>query len=136
MALTVIDLQTFRLPDAVTLPLAAVGVLHASLADAPPLWHLASAAIGYLALYAVSFAYRHFRGRDGLGLGDAKLLGAAGAWVGAEALPSILLMAAVSALLVILVLRIAGHKLSSGDAIPFGPFLAVGTWIAWTHGTF
>ena len=66
----------------------------------------------------------------------AKLLAAAGAWLGAEALPSVVLMAAVSALLLILGARIAGHKLSSGDAIPFGPFLALGTWIAWIHGTF
>src|SRR3546814_12547732 len=52
------------------------------------------AVAGYGALLGISGGYRLFRGREGLGLGDVKLLGALGAWFGWQALPFILLFAA------------------------------------------
>lgn len=136
VALTVIDLQSFRLPDLLTLPLAGAGLLLIALTEGPLAWHLASAIIGFIALYGISLGYRHLRGRDGLGLGDAKLLAAAGAWLGAEALPPVVLVAALAAILVVTAARFAGRALSAGDAIPFGPFLALGIWIAWVYGAF
>src|SRR5215472_5053780 len=89
------------------------------------------AAAGYLALHAVAFIYRRLRGRDGLGEGDAKLLAAAGAWVGASALPQVVLIAALAGLFAAGCLHLAGYRLRGTSAMPFGPFLAFATWIVW-----
>jgi leader peptidase (prepilin peptidase)/N-methyltransferase len=75
--------------------------------------------------------YRAIRGRDGLGGGDAKLLAAAGAWVGVRALPQVVLFAAIAGLVAAAGLRIAGVRLGAQSALPFGPFLALATWLVW-----
>ena len=80
--------------------------------------------------------YRALRGREGLGQGDAKLLAASGAWVGASAVPQVILGAAASALLVAACLRLAGMRLAAHSALPFGPFLALATWLIWVFGPF
>lgn len=131
-----IDLRTWLLPDRLTLPLIAFGLAAAvlfapsNLAD-----RAAAAALGYLALWAVARIYRRLRGRDGLGLGDAKLLAAAGAWVGVLALPQVVLLAACAALVAALGLALAGAvRLRGTTALPFGPFLALATWAVWLWG--
>ncbi|MGH7111780.1 MAG: prepilin peptidase, partial [Stellaceae bacterium] len=83
---------------------------------------------------AVAWIYKKTRGGDGLGGGDAKLFAAAGAWVGALALPSVILVAALSALLAAALLRLAGVRLTARSAIPFGPFLALALWLVWLLG--
>jgi leader peptidase (prepilin peptidase)/N-methyltransferase len=126
-ALTVIDLRTYRLPDIITLPLIAAGVLAAWLIGSPVWLSALGAALGYGVLVAVEKAYERTRGRQGLGRGDAKLFAAGGAWCGALALPFILLAASVSALLYVGVLKlVTGRALSADDMIAFGPFLAFG----------
>ena len=62
-----------------------------------------------------------------MGYGDFKLLAALGAWFGWQALPQLLMTAAVSGLVYALYLVLAGRQ-SSANAIPFGPFLAVAGW--------
>jgi leader peptidase (prepilin peptidase)/N-methyltransferase len=94
VALSVIDLATMRLPDAITLPLIIAGPPIAwALGWDDPLWRFVGAGGGFLALFAVAEGYRALRGRAGLGLGDAKLFAAAGAWLGIGGLPSVLLWA-------------------------------------------
>ena len=69
------------------LPLIVLGLAAAWGLAPDELWdRVAGAMCGYLLLWAVAWVYRRLRGRDGLGLGDAKLLAAAGAWVGAGGL--------------------------------------------------
>jgi leader peptidase (prepilin peptidase)/N-methyltransferase len=132
IALSVIDLQSFRLPDLGTLPLIAAGLGLAWLLGWDNLWwRIAAAAAGYLALLGFETLYRLLRGRAGLGMGDAKLLAAAGAWLGLEALPLVLLAACALATLAVLALVVAGNRLGLGTRIPFGPFLALGLWIVW-----
>jgi leader peptidase (prepilin peptidase)/N-methyltransferase len=53
------------------------------------------AIIGYLSLFSVAWLYQKIRRQTGLGLGDAKLFAALGAWFGWQALPSILLVASL-----------------------------------------
>jgi leader peptidase (prepilin peptidase) / N-methyltransferase len=99
-----VDLYSYRLPDLLTVPLAVAGLFVFSWTGAGPLWWSAlSVALGFLALAGIGYAYRYVRGRAGLGLGDAKLLGAAGAWLGAGALPNVLLWATCAALVCVLV---------------------------------
>lgn len=138
IALSVRDLRTFRLPDALTLPLAAAGVAAAWLLGNDPVWRLVSAFAGYLALRVLIAAYRWWRGLDGMGLGDAKLLAAAGAWLGVEGLPTTVLVACISGLVLAaagtLASGAAGRKRLWTDRLPFGPHIALGTWIVWLYG--
>jgi len=127
LAAALVDRRTLFLPDLLTLPLAAGGLLAAwaGLAPASPLGSLAGALLGFAGTALVGEAYRRLRGREGLGLGDAKLLAAAGAWLGPRALPLVLLIGATSALLA--ALATGAHRRPT-EPIPFGPWLALGFW--------
>jgi len=135
LALGWIDIRRWLLPDALTLPLVIAGLAAAAAFDPEQLTDRAlGAALGYLGLRAVALLYRALRRREGLGHGDAKLLAASGAWVGAMALPQVVFGAAVAALIAAAGLRLAGVPLSAGSALPFGPFLALATWLVWLIG--
>jgi leader peptidase (prepilin peptidase) / N-methyltransferase len=137
LALGWIDLRQWLLPDALTLPLVIAGLAAAAILDPEQLTDRSlGAALGYLGLRLVATLYRALRGREGLGAGDAKLLAASGAWVGASALPQVIFGAAASALLVAACLRLAGVRLAAHSALPFGPFLALATWLIWVFGPF
>ena len=135
LALGWIDLRSWLLPDAVTLPLIIAGLAAAFLFNPEQLTERAlGAALGYACLVAIAALYRAWRGREGLGGGDAKLLAASGAWLGAAALPQVILFAALSALAAAACLRLAGVRLGIHSALPFGPFLALATWVLWLLG--
>jgi leader peptidase (prepilin peptidase) / N-methyltransferase len=135
LALGWIDLRTWLLPDVLTLPLVVLGLLAALALDPEDLAdRAAAAAVGYLTLRTIGWVYERLRGREGLGQGDAKLLAAAGAWLGTAALPQVILLAAASALLSAAALGLAGTRLRAHTAIPFGPFLALATWPIWLFG--
>ena len=121
--LSYVDWKTYRLPNILTKPLIALGLiynLNVSL-DAYP--YLLGAILGYAIFWAVETAYRLIRKREGLGRGDAKLLAAGGAWCGALALPFIILIASSAALIYILP---KPKSERAGIKLAFGPFLAAG----------
>jgi leader peptidase (prepilin peptidase) / N-methyltransferase len=135
LALGWIDLRSWLLPDALTLPLIIAGLVAGFLFNPDQLTDRAlGAALGYLTLMVIAALYRAFRGREGLGGGDAKLLAASGAWLGAAVLPEAILFAALSALAAAACLRLAGLRLGIHSALPFGPFLALATWVLWLWG--
>lgn len=135
IALSLIDLRTMRLPDAITLPLIAAGPLAAlALGWDGVLWRVGSAAAGFLLLFAVAHGYRALRGRAGLGLGDAKLLAAAGAWLGLEGLPSVVAWGSITALVAVAAAILLGRQVEASSRVPFGPFLAFGFWVVWLYG--
>jgi len=129
-----IDAACFLLPDMLTLPLllAGLGVAIASVPE-DAFWHALGAACGYLGLRGIAAAYRALRGRDGLGAGDAKLLAAAGAWLGIGALPSLVLVAAVAGLVWAGLAGLAGRSMHATTDVPFGPFLAASFWLLWLY---
>jgi leader peptidase (prepilin peptidase) / N-methyltransferase len=132
LALGWIDLRCWLLPDALTLPLVVAGLgAEACLNPAGLTACAVGAMLGYLGLRLVGWGYRMLRSREGIGQGDAKLLAASGAWLGAAALPQVILLAASTALIVALGLRLAGIRLGARSALPFGPFLAFATWLLW-----
>jgi len=134
IALAFIDLEHFLLPDRITLPLLAVGLLVNAIGGfTDPLSALIGAVSGYGILWAVYHAYRALTGREGFGYGDFKLLGALGAWLGWQLLPLVILLSAgVGAAIGITLILIRRHQRS--EPLPFGPFLAGAGWLALLWG--
>ncbi|MEM7620869.1 MAG: A24 family peptidase [Pseudomonadota bacterium] len=131
-----IDMRIQSIPDVLSLGLLVGGLCIVSLMSSALLIpHFLAAGAGLLFFAALSYIYYKWRGRYGLGLGDAKLFGAAGAWVGLLGLPSVLLWATLSALGVV-VLRVMFDKtFATTQRIAFGPYLAFGLWIVWLFGS-
>jgi leader peptidase (prepilin peptidase) / N-methyltransferase len=135
LALAAIDFRHFLLPDVLSLPLTPAGLAVAWAIDPALLAdHALGAMIGFAAFAVIAWIYRKLRGREGLGLGDAKLLAAAGAWLGWRALPGVVVIAAVVALALALAGALAGGKLAWTSRIAFGPHLALGFWLVWLFG--
>ncbi|MBV9653235.1 MAG: prepilin peptidase [Acetobacteraceae bacterium] len=129
-----IDAGYFVLPDAITLPAVVAGLAAtwwldpAAIAD-----HAAAAMFGYGVFRGIALAYRRLRGRDGLGAGDAKLLAASGAWLGLSSLPSVVLAAALLGLMWAALLAWREGAMTRLTPIPFGPSLALATWLIWLY---
>jgi leader peptidase (prepilin peptidase)/N-methyltransferase len=126
MYLSYIDFRTFRLPDLITLPLIMAGIFFNQFSSSGFVdisSSIIGALLGYGSLWLLNILYRLLRNQDGIGMGDAKLLAALGAWLGWTALPSILLIASITGVIGGLI-YLKWHKQSSRQAFPFGPFLA------------
>ncbi len=134
IALAFIDLEHFLLPDRITLPLLAAGLLVNAIGGfTDPLSAVIGAVSGYGLLWAVYHAYRALTGREGFGYGDFKLLGALGAFLGWQLLPLIILLSAgVGAIIGIALILLRRHQRS--EPLPFGPFLAGAGWLALLWG--
>lgn len=134
IALAGIDLRTQLLPDQITLPLLWLGLLLALV----PMFVTATsaiigAAIGYLSLWSVYWAFKLITGKEGMGYGDFKLLAALGAWMGPTALlPVILLSSLIGALVGGAMIALRRHD--SQVPIPFGPFIAAAGWVWFVAG--
>jgi prepilin signal peptidase PulO-like enzyme (type II secretory pathway) len=125
--LAYIDWRTFRLPNAITLPMIFLGIAFNVISDTRftnPSAALIGACLGYGSLWILNSGYRLLKGQNGIGMGDAKLLGALGAWLGWSALPSILLTASLTGLVGgIIWLKWRNFQLQ--EAFPFGPFIVI-----------
>lgn len=135
LALAWIDLRHLLLPDVLTLPLVLAGLAATWWLDpSATVDHALGAMLGYLLLRGVELGYRALRGRDGLGQGDAKLMAAAGAWVGWQGLPFVLVAAALCGIVLAVAMHLARRDADQriGDApIPFGPCIALALWGVW-----
>lgn len=121
LPLAILDWRHFWLPDRLTAVLAVAGLVAGGFLSGVPLVHrLIGGAAGFGALALIAAAYRRARSREGLGQGDAKLLGAIGLWLGWAAMPAIVLAASL--------LGVAGavaKRQGSGQAVAFGTQLAI-----------
>ena len=132
LTLAWIDANTFRLPDVLTLPLIVLGLAEAYWLEPDRLLSRTIAVVGgFGVLWLLATGYRLLRKREGLGLGDAKLIAAIGAWVGFEALPWVAVFGSVLAMVWALGLRLRGTRITRTLRIPFGPFLAAAGWGIW-----
>jgi len=134
IALAVIDYDTQLLPDDITLPLLWAGLLLNSSGGFVDLKSAVIGAVaGYLSLWSVYWLFKLATGKEGMGYGDFKLLGAIGAWLGWQVLILVVLLSAVvGAAVGISLIVFAGHGRSK--PIPFGPFLAAAGVIAMFYG--
>ena len=135
LALAAADFKYFLLPDFLTLPLIGAGLLAVWLLEPNLLGASIGGVIaGYAFVVILREAYRRLRGREGMGMGDAKLLAASGAWAGWEGLPSVILIAALTGLAYALLRFGRNGSLALTSRVPFGAFLCLGTWIVWLYG--
>ena len=141
LVVTFIDIEYYIIPDVISFPGMALGLAAAAVNQLWAAYHggaplftppvvptIAAALWGLLAgggfLYAVAELYRLSRGREGLGLGDVKLLAVVGLFFGWQAsLYTIFVGSVVGSVLGVAQLLVQGHKLSR--PLPFGPYLAI-----------
>ena len=135
--ITLIDQRYFRIPNALSLPLIPLGLVVAQLLDPPQAGeHAVAALVGGGVFLAMHYAYKWYRGIDGLGIGDVKLMTAAGAWTGIDGMTPIVLLASIGALAGVAVSRLLFSRTTDTPVlrtrIPFGSFLApaiLGVWL-------
>ena len=141
VAISVIDIDHQIIPDSIVLPLLWAGLIASLFSPVSgtqtlfidPASSIVGAAVGYLSLWSVYHAFRLVTGKEGMGYGDFKLLGAFGAWLGWNMLPLIILLSAVvGAVVGIALIALRGHD--RNIPIPFGPYLAAAGWIAMLYG--
>jgi len=124
--LAYVDLRTFRLPDVITIPLIFFGLCFNALASGPFVSlqdSILGAILGFTLLWLTNHFYRLAKKQDGIGMGDAKLLAALGAWLGWQSVPGTLLIASISGAVGGLI-WLYWNKKGYQRAFPFGPFLA------------
>ena len=130
LALTFIDFDTQLLPDDITLPLLWLGLLLNLFGTFVELHSAVIGALaGYLVLWVVYWLFKLTTGKEGMGYGDFKLLGAIGAWMGWQMLPLVILLSSLVGAVVGIILIVAARH-GRNVPIPFGPYLAGGGLIA------
>jgi leader peptidase (prepilin peptidase)/N-methyltransferase len=137
LAIAAVDARYFIIPDALNAAGLALGLVHAvmvgegSAIEALALAALRAATLA-LVFLALRLIYARLRGRQGLGLGDVKLAAVAGAWLGWNAIPVAIEIAAVSALAVYAPRRyLLRRPLRATTRLPFGLFFAPAIWLGW-----
>ena len=129
LLLGLLDLRHFWLPDRLVALLAVTGLVPAVLAAASDVRLLAGpllgAALGFGLLWLAARFYRGWRGRDGLGAGDPKLLGAIGLWLGPLGVVETLLGASLLGLVAVAGLALARRAPAADTPLPLGTLLAL-----------
>jgi leader peptidase (prepilin peptidase)/N-methyltransferase len=133
VVLFVIDLQHYLLPNVITVPGIVIGFALSLVL--PPGWK--ASLIGLIAggglLFAIAEAWYRFRGIEGLGMGDVKMLAMIGAFLGWKLMLVTLVLSSFAGSL-IGVGAIAMGRGGMKSMLPFGTFLAVGALTAAVAG--
>ena len=134
VVITFIDLDHMIIPDVISLPGIILGFVFSFFI--PQLGWLNSL-LGILAgggsLYLVASLYQRFTGKEGMGGGDIKLLAMMGAFFGWKAIPFIIFMASLVGSVIGVTMMLVQRK-DGKLAIPFGPFLALGSIVYIFYG--
>jgi leader peptidase (prepilin peptidase)/N-methyltransferase len=136
IAIAVIDARWFIIPNELSAAAFALALLYAGATEPQRLQAVFFAtlrgAVLAILFLALREGYRRLRGRDGIGLGDVKLAGVAGAWLSWLAMPIAIEIAALAAIAVFAVRHyVAGRPLDTALKFPFGLFLAPAIWLGW-----
>lgn len=141
LAIAASDARHYRIPNELTGAAFALALLRAG-AFVPDvgaealLWPLIRAAAAGLPLLLLMVLYRHWRGRDGLGLGDVKLAAVCGAWLNLATVVAVIELAALLAIGAYAANAALRRKpLRATAYLPFGLFLAPAIWIGWLGET-
>jgi leader peptidase (prepilin peptidase) / N-methyltransferase len=131
-AVCAIDARYGIIPDSLVIALAMGGLIEIVVTGPPDrLQRVIEAGLFFAAAWLFRTAYRRVRGFHGLGFGDVKFASAGVLWIGIGATPRLLIVAVLSALTSLLIVRAEGHGLERTQAIPFGPHLAISLLLNW-----
>jgi len=142
LVISIIDARLHIIPDVITLPATMIALLIPVAfwaVNAPERWPVTvpESFVGYLcgagSLFLVGQIYLWFTGREGMGLGDAKLMGLTGALLGWQSVILAIMLGSIAGTAVMLPLM-AVKRIGRRSEIPFGPFLAVGSALALLFG--
>ncbi len=137
LAIAVSDFRRYIIPNELTgaalgLALLRAGTIGPEAGWDGLLWAAGRALAIALPFLALMMGYRWWRGRDGLGLGDIKLAGVAGAWLGFVTVFAMVELATLTALgAYFLTGAIRKRPLKATAMLPFGLFLAPAIWLGW-----
>ena len=126
-----IDLKHFIIPNSLTFPLMFIGFIKSfdpnldNFLFPNYINSLIGGVIGYLIIWLIIFVYKKVRNKEGMGLGDAKLLSAVGFWFGWVSIPFVLFLSSIIALGFSLPSLVNKSKNLSSQ-IPFGPYIVLG----------
>ena len=126
-----IDLKHFIIPNSLTFPLMFIGFIKSfdpnldNFLFPNYINSLIGGVIGYLIIWLIIFVYKKIRNKEGMGLGDAKLLSAIGFWFGWVSIPFVLFLSSIIALGFSLPSLVNKSKNLSSQ-IPFGPYIILG----------
>ncbi len=126
-----IDLKHFIIPNELTFPLMGIGFLKSFDPNLNQylfpnyINSFIGGVVGYLIIWLIIFSYKKIRNKEGMGLGDAKLLSAIGFWFGWMSIPFVLFFSSFAALGFAFPSLINKSKTMSSQ-IPFGPYLVLG----------
>jgi leader peptidase (prepilin peptidase)/N-methyltransferase len=136
LAIAVADWRSYRVPNPLTaaaLALRGIDILTGPGPAGPAFVEAFVRGFVMAALfYVFRSLYRRLRGREGLGLGDVKLAGVAGAWVDWPMLPLVVEVAAVFGLAVALFRAVrSGAGLRADTRLPFAVGFAPAIFMGW-----
>ena len=128
-----IDLKHYIIPNILTFPLMIIGFIKSFDPNLNPIFpnfinSLIGGIFGYFVIWSIIYFYKQVRKKEGMGLGDAKLLSAIGFWFGWISIPFVIFLSSIIALLFVIPSLIKKSKKLSSQ-IPFGPYIIIGTLI-------
>ena len=128
-----IDLKHFIIPNEITFSMMALGFLKSFDPNLNSLFpnyinSLIGGLLGYGIIWSIIYFYKQVRKKEGMGLGDAKLFGVIGFWFGWIAVPFVIFISSVIALLSVVPSLLKNSRTMSSQ-IPFGPYIIIGTLI-------
>ena len=128
-----IDLKHYIIPDVLTFSLMIIGFIKSFDPNLNPIFpnfinSLIGGIFGYLIIWSIIYFYKQIRKKEGMGLGDAKLLSAIGFWFGWISIPFVIFLSSIIALLSVIPSLLKNSK-SMSSQIPFGPYIIIGTLV-------
>ena len=127
-----IDLKHYIIPNELTFPLMVIGFLKSfdpnlNKAIFPNYINsLIGGLIGYLIIWFIIFVYKKIRNKEGMGLGDAKLLAVVGFWFGWLSIPFTIFISSLVALIFVIP-SVLNKSRNMTSQIPFGPYIIIGS---------
>ena len=128
-----IDLKHYIIPDVLTFPMMALGFFKSFDPNLSPIFpnyinSLLGGIIGFGIIWLLIIFYKKIRNKEGMGLGDAKLLAVIGFWFGWISIPFVIFLSSVTALIIVTPDLLKKSKKLTSE-IPFGPYIITGTFI-------
>jgi len=127
-----IDLKHYIIPNELTFPLMLIGFIKSFDPNLNQslfpnyINSLIGGFFGYSIIWLIIFFYKTLRKKEGMGLGDAKLIAVVGFWFGWLAIPFVIFLSSVTALISVVPSLLKNSK-SMSSQIPFGPYIIIGT---------